>query len=318
MDLAGLTIDPARLGPGQQLFESPLAVIELDRGVDAVELVLPPCPVIGIGDPSHPLASRLDAVIEPPVELGSLVQHVRAQPLAAAVAIGLLRTLPDLAADQALTAESLAYGMLQGSAEHRTWLRATAADRAAPATRAQVRLERADPCLTITLDSPDRGNSIDAAMRDQLYEAFALAALDPEIETVRLRGEGRVFSLGAELSEFGTTTDPATAHAIRMRTLPAWMIARCADKLDVHVQGACVGAGLEMAAWARRITAAPNAWFQLPELAMGLIPGAGGCVSLSRRIGRSRTALMVLSGRRLSARAALAWGLIDAIVDQPA
>jgi enoyl-CoA hydratase/carnithine racemase len=135
---------------------------------------------------------------------------------------------------------------------------------------------------------------------------------------VRLRGKGRAFSLGADLSEFGTTTDPATAHAIRMRTLPARMIERCADKLEVHVQGACVGAGLEMAAWARRITAAPNAWFQLPELAMGIIPGAGGCVSLSRRIGSSRTALLILSGRRLSARVALDWGLIDAIVDEPA
>jgi enoyl-CoA hydratase/carnithine racemase len=68
-----------------------------------------------------------------------------------------------------------------------------------------------------------------------------------------------------------------------------------------------------MVAWARRIVAAPDAWFQLPELAMGLLPGAGGCVSISRRIGRQRTALMLLSSKRIPARVALDWGLIDAI-----
>ena len=50
---------------------------------------------------------------------------------------------------------------------------------------------------------------------------------------------------------------------------------------------------------------------------MGILPGAGGCVSLTRRIGRQRAVLLMLSGKRLSARAALGWGLIDAIVDEP-
>jgi enoyl-CoA hydratase/carnithine racemase len=103
-----------------------------------------------------------------------------------------------------------------------------------------------------------------------------------------------------------------------MQTLPARMIARCAERLDVHIQGGCVGAGLEMAAWASRVTAAPDAWFQLPELAMGVLPGAGGCVSLTRRIGPQRTALMILSGKRITVRTALGWGLVDAIVDEPA
>jgi enoyl-CoA hydratase/carnithine racemase len=96
------------------------------------------------------------------------------------------------------------------------------------------------------------------------------------------------------------------------------MIARCADRLNVHVQGGCVGAGLEMAAWAKQFSAAPDAWFQLPELAMGVLPGAGGCVSLSRRIGRQRTALLILSGKRIGARTALEWGLADDVVDQAA
>jgi enoyl-CoA hydratase/carnithine racemase len=90
-----------------------------------------------------------------------------------------------------------------------------------------------------------------------------------------------------------------------------------AEIFHVHVQGACVGAGLEMAAFAARLIATPEAWFQLPELAMGLIPGAGGCVSVPRRIGRQRAALMFLSGRRINAATALRWGLIDAIEHAP-
>lgn len=318
MAFSGLTIDPARLMPAERPFDGPLALIDLDRAEPSTPIELPPCPVIGLGAPDHPLAARIDAVMEPPVGAAQLVQMVLSQPHAAAVAVGLLRLLPGLDAQQALTAESLAYGLLQGSEAHRGWIAATAAERPSATEVGQVRLTRQGDCLTLTLDNPERGNAIDRTMRDALYEGFALAALDPEIARVILRAEGRTFSLGADLGEFGTTTDPVAAHAIRSRTLPARMIARCADKFEVHVQGACIGAGLEMAAWARRITAAPNAWFQLPELAMGIIPGAGGCVSLCRRIGRSRTVLLILSGRRLSARAALDWGLIDAIVDKPA
>jgi hypothetical protein len=126
---------------------------------------------------------------------------------------------------------------------------------------------------------------------------------------------GKAFSIGAELGEFGTTCDPATAHALRMETLPAHAIARCADRFSAHVQGACVGTGVEMTAFAQLLTATSNAWFQLPELSMGIIPGAGGCVSLTRRIGRQRAALMILSGKRIGAKTALDWGLIDAIMD---
>jgi enoyl-CoA hydratase/carnithine racemase len=63
------------------------------------------------------------------------------------------------------------------------------------------------------------------------------------------------------------------------------------------------------------VSAAPDAFFELPELAMGLVPGAGGTASLPRRIGRQRTAWLALSGERIDARTALRWGLVDAIED---
>jgi enoyl-CoA hydratase/carnithine racemase len=313
MDLNLLTINAQKLWPGEAAPDAPLCFVDLDQTVDAPDTPwLPPCPVIGLGDTAHPFARHLDAVIEPPVTAQALARQVLAMPGAAAVLVQLLRVLPSLSPDAGLTAESLAYGLLQGSDEHCSWLAAQVPDSAAR-TPGSVALARDGGHLTITLDHPESSNSIDRAMRDQLYAAFTLAALDPEIEKVSLRGNGRTFSLGAELGEFGTTTDPATAHLIRCQTLPAHMAARVADRLDVHVQGGCVGSGLELAAWAARFTAAPDAWFHLPELSMGILPGAGGCVSLTRRIGRQRAALLILSGKRLSAKQALGWGLVDQI-----
>lgn len=317
-ELNDWTIDPERLWPGADMIDMPIAFVDLIGAKPISEgLRLPSCPVIGLGALDHPLAANLDAVIEPPVDAAGLARQVLRHPKAAAVTVQLLRILPSLDEQAGLTAESMAYGLLQGSDEHRAWIarRAQAASGSQP--QGAVAVSRLGGTLAVALVRPRNGNAIDRAMRDQLYEAFALAALDPEIELVRLRGEGRTFSLGAELGEFGTTTDPATAHAIRALSLPARMLARIADKFEVHVEGACIGAGLEMAAWGRRVTASPNAWFQLPELAMGVLPGAGGCVALTRRIGRQRTALMVLSGKRFSARQALDWGLVDAIVDEP-
>ena len=72
---------------------------------------------------------------------------------------------------------------------------------------------------------------------------------------------------------------------------------------------------IEIPAFARTVTASANTFVQLPELSMGLLPGSGGCVSLSRRIGRQRTAWLGLTARRINATTALSWGLIDNIVD---
>ncbi len=77
--------------------------------------------------------------------------------------------------------------------------------------------------------------------------------------------------------------------------------------------GACVGAGTEMAAYAGRVVATPDAFFALPEVRMGLVPGAGGSVSVPRRIGRWRSAWLALTGDRLPAMTALRWGLVDEV-----
>jgi enoyl-CoA hydratase/carnithine racemase len=274
--------------------------------------VLPPFPLIGLGDPGHPAAGALDAILETPVSAEALIRQVTRAPNAAAATVQLLRNLEGLPVERALQLESICYGLLQGSAEFHTWLanRVVSPNVVAPG---KLTIERCDAVLDLLIDRPQAHNAIDRVLRDQLFEAFTLACLDSEIRSIRLRAVGAHFSIGGDLEEFGTTRDPVTAHLLRSRTLPAVALAPCAGILDVHVQGACIGAGVEMAAFAARVTATPDAWFQLPELAMGLVPGAGGCVSVPRRIGRQRAALMILSGRRINAQTALRWGLIDAI-----
>ena len=308
-------LSAAQLARDAAAWREPLAIIDLAREpADVPHIRLPSCPVIGVGERGHPLAARLDTVIEPHFDGSAIEAAVLRQPLAAATVTQLLRLLPALPAEQGLTAESLAYAALQGSEAHRSWIMAQSHREALPEGR--IALTRQGGLLQVTLDRPEAGNAIDRSMRDGLQEAFALANADSSLARIVLRANGKAFSLGAELSEFGTTTDPAAAHWIRCQTLPAREAVRCADRLEVHVDGACAGAGLELAAFARRVIATRRSWFQLPELVMGILPGAGGCVSLTRRIGRQRTLLMILSGRRISARLALDWGLVDALVDK--
>ena len=150
-------------------------------------------------------------------------------------------------------------------------------------------------------------------MRDGLAEAFALALADPSIERIVWRGEGSSFCSGGDLDEFGSFPDPAAAHAIRMTRSPALLLSRLADRVEVDVQGACLGAGAELPAFTGRVVADEDAFFGLPELSLGLVPGAGGTASLPRRIGRQRTAWLGLSGARLDAATALDWGLVDEV-----
>jgi enoyl-CoA hydratase/carnithine racemase len=169
----------------------------------------------------------------------------------------------------------------------------------------------------VSLNRPARRNALSVEMRDALVEALELVAADPSITSVTLSGGGKCFSAGGDLAEFGSAPDAALAHAVRsVRSVPA-LLAACAERLTFRIHGAAVGAGAEMAAFGRRVEATPDAFFQLPEIRYGLIPGSGGCVSIPRRIGRLRTAYLALSARRLDARAAQTWGLVDAVT-QPA
>jgi enoyl-CoA hydratase/carnithine racemase len=150
-------------------------------------------------------------------------------------------------------------------------------------------------------------------MRDALCAALDLPLEDASIEEIILRGAGAAFCAGGDLDEFGHARDAASAHLTRTTRSAAPLIHRLRERIECHVHGACIGAGIELPAFADRVVAAPDAFFQLPEVAMGLIPGAGGTVSIVNRIGRLRTAFLALSNQRIDAPTALIWGLVDEI-----
>jgi enoyl-CoA hydratase/carnithine racemase len=252
-----------------------------------------------------------------PDELDQAILRLRnavaAQPVAAAVAAQLLRVTQSLSFEQALAMESLGYSMLLASDGYRTWRAANPVARRRADDKPRVALSEEAGALSIRMERPRARNAVDAKMRDALYEAFEFAALDPDRRPVVLSGAGSCFSVGGDLAEFGTYRDAGRSHLVRVLRLPAGLIWRIRDRVTAKVHRACVGAGVEMPAAAGRVVAAPNAWFRLPEVGMGLIPGAGGTATIPRRIGRRRACYMALSGLDIDAATALDWGLVDAV-----
>ncbi|MET0986551.1 MAG: enoyl-CoA hydratase/isomerase family protein [Steroidobacteraceae bacterium] len=252
-------------------------------------------------------AGRMDEVI---MHLHGVVQT---QPAAVAAAAQVLRMTLAIPFEDAQCLESLAYSMLLASRSFRAWRAATPIRTVADEDSPRVLLSRANGVLHIRLNRPNARNAVDARMRDSLVEALQFALDDPDRAPVLLTGAGPSFCSGGDLNEFGQADDPGVAHLIRVLRVPARLVDRLRDRIRVHVHGACVGAGIEMPAAAGWITATPDALFRLPEVAMGLIPGAGGTATIPRRIGRHRACYMALTGYDIDAHTALSWGLIDAL-----
>lgn len=276
-----------------------------------------PCPIIGVGGADT--KQVCDVIISAESKLTSLAENIRRTPYASTLLVQTLRLGDCLPISQALVAESLAYGLLQAGPEFKQWLEQRDSIAATKTHRKlnPLIIDTSKQALKIKLNNPNLYNVIDVNMRDALTEALEIAIADSNLSEIYIYAVGRAFSIGGDVREFGSVSDPTTAHIIRSSRLPAQQLAQLSERLNVHVNGAAIGAGVEMAAFASKVTASPSAWFQLPELRYGLIPGAGGTVSLSRRIGRQKTAYMALSMSKIRATTALQWGLIDKIVDQP-
>ena len=285
-------------------------------------LVALPAPTIALAagelsPAAEALARRCDVRVRERGELAPVLAGIDAAPLAAAALAQLLRAGEGAGVEAGLVLESLVYSTLQAGPEFAAWRARRDAPRLRPPPKGPaVRVARAGALLRVTLARPEKRNAFSAEMRDALVEALRVAACDPGIDEVVLDGEGPAFCSGGDLDEFGTLPDPATAHVVRTTRSAARLLAATAPRVRAVVHGACVGAGVELPAFAARVVARADASFWLPELALGLVPGAGGTVSLPRRIGRQRTAWLALSGRAIDARTALAWGLVDELREE--
>ena len=252
-----------------------------------------------------------------PDTLAELTARCERWPHASSVCDDVLRAIdpagPTLAG---VVTESLAYSTLQAGPEFARWLAGRGPARA-PETADPVRLHRDGDTLHVEFNRPQRHNAFSTDTRAALLEALTVARLDPSVTGIVLRGNGPSFCSGGDLAEFGSLSDPASAHLARTRHSPALeldaLTARLGRACRAEVHGRVMGSGLEMAAFCGWVAARDDSVFGLPELSLGLIPGAGGTVSVTRRIGRWRTAYLVLSGRTIDAKTALRWGLVDAV-----
>ncbi|MDU8943139.1 FAD-dependent oxidoreductase [Ovoidimarina sediminis] len=160
----------------------------------------------------------------------------------------------------------------------------------------------------VTLDNPPV-NAIGQPMRQGLMEALGWAAAEPGLTRVVVTGEGRAFAAGADAREFDGAPQPPhlpdVLDAIEASPVP-WIAA---------INGVALGGGLEIAlACAMRI-AAPGVQLGLPEVTLGVIPGAGGTQRLPRLVGLGEAARMISGGRPVNAEKAFEIGLIDGVSD---
>ncbi|BBY58706.1 enoyl-CoA hydratase/isomerase family protein [Mycolicibacterium sarraceniae] len=249
--------------------------------------------------------------------LADLSERCARWPHASAICDDVLRSVDVIGpALPGIVIESLAYSTLQAGPEFARWL-AERGPAASPDIPDPVVTERDGGTLRIRFNRPTRHNAFSTDARALLLEALTVALLDDSVTEVVLGGNGPSFCSGGDLGEFGTFADPASAHLARTRHSPALALddltRRLGRQCRAEVHGRVLGSGLEMAAFCGWVSCHSDAVLGLPELTLGLIPGAGGTLSIPRRIGRWRTAYLVLSGQMIDAATALAWGLVDEV-----
>ncbi len=243
-----------------------------------------------------------------------LMRRLHKNPMAARTLIDLLRWTAGMSRKRRLEEESRVYSRLQCGGEFKQWLtdRVSAPRLMNPVD--PVRYDRVGDTVRLVLSDPDSRNAYSASMRDTLIDYLDTCLIDPSKPQVILRGEGSSFCVGGALEEFGFSIPPYAAHELRLKTSAVARLWKLGARVQAQVHGPVIGSGLEIAAAAPRISAASKTWFQLPEITMGLLPGAGGTVTIPDRIGRHRALWMMISGQRLPVRQALEWGLVDAVI----
>jgi enoyl-CoA hydratase/carnithine racemase len=171
---------------------------------------------------------------------------------------------------------------------------------------------------TITLNRPHRKNAFTTAMVDAWADALVVAAGDERVRAVVVTGAGGAFCSGVDLAEFKAATR-APADEKRFLTEHVHRVARAVETLDkpliAAIDGAAVGAGMDMALMCDYRVGSPAARLAEAYIRIGLVPGDGGCWLLPRIVGRSRALRMLWTGEFIDAAEALALGILDEVAD---
>ncbi|WP_284978492.1 3-hydroxyacyl-CoA dehydrogenase NAD-binding domain-containing protein [Arthrobacter sp. fls2-241-R2A-200] len=183
-----------------------------------------------------------------------------------------------------------------------------------------VAVDIVDGVARITMNH-GRVNALGRELRGALGDALERLAGDPAVTAVLLLGQPQAFSAGADITEFnspefgtpGRYSRPAEPDLGELVAL----VEEFPKPVIAGITGVALGGGLELAMAAHARIAAPTARLGLPEITLGLLPGAGGTGRLPRLVGPERALEMILTGKQVSASEALRDGLVDALIDDP-
>jgi enoyl-CoA hydratase len=179
-----------------------------------------------------------------------------------------------------------------------------------------VLVERDDSVTVVLLNRPQQLNALSEELMDELVSALTELDRDATVRCIVLGGNERAFAAGADIGELARSS---AIDLYYQRRVERWDAIRGLwTPLVAAVSGFCLGGGCELAMSCDLIVASDTAEFGQPETSLGIIPGAGGTQRLTRAVGKALAMDMILSGRRLIAREALAAGLVSRVVAREA
>jgi len=169
-----------------------------------------------------------------------------------------------------------------------------------------------DGVALIRMNRPEVKNALNLAVRQHLIDQFTALGSNPQVCCIVLTGGDEVFMAGADI---GDMVELGSVDMMLRNSHRLWqVISSCPKPLIAAVNGYAWGGGCELAMHADIIVAGEGASFCQPEIKVGIMPGAGGTQRLTRAVGKYQAMKMVLTGQPVSAREALAMGLVSEVV----
>ena len=181
--------------------------------------------------------------------------------------------------------------------------------------RQTVLYSKMGPVARVLLNRPEVINAYNLRMRDELFHTMEAVRDDPDVRVALLGGAGRRgFCAGADLTEFGSAPSQVIARSVRWERDVWGLFLQIEKPLVVALHGHVIGSGVEIACLCDVRIAADDAVFRMPEVALGMVPAAGGTQTLPRAVGVGPALETLLTGRAIPAAEALALGLVHQVV----
>lgn len=182
-----------------------------------------------------------------------------------------------------------------------------------------VLTETRDGVGIVSLNRPERHNALDDPALEELPAALTAAANDPEVAVILLRGEGKSFCSGRDTSDINSSGSAGSSGGTDFEFIRKHQDHRlnqleCPKPMVAALKGVVAGGGLQIALAADIRVAASDIKLSFPEVRFGLTVDSGGSALATMLAGPSRAKLMLLTGRRIPADLAMAWGLVDEVV----